>query len=191
MTTVCPSGLIRQRLQLQCTWQRRAWFVIWHLLLLFPGAATQPQLRCCSIHALSASSMPECRVKFRVLDESRDLKFSYWEIKFSKINIPSRVDSLRVPTWGFRPSSSNYCRDVVPEAALGSRPPRRSFSVCLALAWPHSFCICLGSFSKVLTLFHCRVTIKFVEWFEFTTTVVLSTLLLVLTLPEENWSVWF
>jgi len=34
--------------------------------------------------------MPECRVKFRVLDESRDLKFSYREIKFSKINIPKR-----------------------------------------------------------------------------------------------------
>jgi len=31
----------------------------------------------------------ECRGKSRVLDESRDLKFSYREMNFSKINIPS------------------------------------------------------------------------------------------------------
>jgi len=35
--------------------------------------------------------LSECRVKFRVLDESRGLKFSYREIKFSKINIPTTV----------------------------------------------------------------------------------------------------
>jgi len=72
------------------------------LSLHFPGATTQPQLRRLrsvmstvlhsrSIHAqVSASSMPECCVKFRVLDEFRDLKFSYREIKFSKNNIPSK-----------------------------------------------------------------------------------------------------
>ena len=32
----------------------------------------------------------QCWFSFRVLDESRDLKFSYREIKFWKINIPSK-----------------------------------------------------------------------------------------------------
>jgi len=35
-------------------------------------------------------TVSECRVEFRVLDESRDLKFSYREINFSKSNIPNQ-----------------------------------------------------------------------------------------------------
>jgi len=74
------------------------------LSLHFPGAAAQPQPRTvrsvvsavlqhsrrshikCVVHA-------ECPVKFRVLNKSRDLKFSYRETKFSKINIPILVSS--------------------------------------------------------------------------------------------------
>ena len=52
-----------------------------------PTTAARRDVHC--IHALSASSTPECHIKFRVLDKSRDLNFSYREIKFSKINTPS------------------------------------------------------------------------------------------------------
>jgi len=36
-------------------------------------------------------------------------------------------------------------------------------------------CICLGSVSKVPTLYHCCVTMKFVGWFKFTSTLVFYT----------------
>jgi len=67
--------------------ERRERFVIW-LHRSFPWRCTSQGpppnhscaawcLLCRSIHALSASSTSECHVNFRVLDESRDLKFSY------------------------------------------------------------------------------------------------------------------
>ena len=70
----------------------------------FPGAAAQPcsvmsTVSQRSIHALSALSTSECRVNFRVLDETRYLKFSYREIKFSKINIPRHGHMYKKLVW--------------------------------------------------------------------------------------------
>ena len=52
---------------------------------MLPGAVAC--LLYCSIHTLSASSMPECYVKFQAVNESRAVKFSYREIHFWKCNI--------------------------------------------------------------------------------------------------------
>jgi len=77
-------------------------------LLHYPPATAQPQL-CGVMSTVSWHSRVKCVVharlpvtfRVRVRDESRDLKFSYREIKFSKINIPRRVAKLEfnVPTY--------------------------------------------------------------------------------------------
>jgi len=70
-----------------------------NLSLHYPGVAAQPQL-CSVMSTVSQHSRvkcivhAECGVKFLVLDDSRDLKFSYREIKFWKINIPRPTLSL-------------------------------------------------------------------------------------------------
>ena len=95
-----PSGVWSEK-----TSERRERFVIWLLYRSFPCCFTSQGpppnraawcLLCRSIHALSASSTSECRVNFRVLDESRYLKFSYRTIKFSKINIPKSEQTLQI-----------------------------------------------------------------------------------------------